>query len=100
MKIAQVVQDQRKANLSPLKRKVLDYLDEHDDEVFRYGDEILTDAMRPASPSAVNWTLWWLVKNDHASQMKAGRVYFGSKKAVEELVRQIERSGHEVTRPP
>ena len=43
MKIAEVIQGQRKASLSPLKRKVLEYLDQHDDEVFRYGDQILSD---------------------------------------------------------
>jgi len=92
MKIKEVLAEQRRSHLSPLKKKVLDYLEGHSDEVFRHGDGDLARALGE-SQSAVDWTLWWLEKNSYIGKERFGRVFFGSKVAIDELRRQREAVG-------
>ena len=58
MKVAELAKRQSK-ELSPLKARVLQYLEDHDDEVFRYRDGQLARALN-VKLSALNFTLWGL----------------------------------------
>jgi hypothetical protein len=85
MKIDTLLESARNADLPPLQRKVLDYLEAHGDEVFSYRDVALARAL-DAKLSAVGFTLWALQqKGLIGKQAVAGKVYFGSKAAIEEL---------------
>ena len=69
----------------PLKTDVLEYLEEHPDEVFRYRDEDLARELN-AKPSALGFTLWWLEdKGLIEKETVGGRVYFGSHTAIQKL---------------
>jgi hypothetical protein len=93
VKINQVAKQQRLASLSPLKRKVLEYLESHNDEVYPLRDAQLRSALS-VKESALDWTLWWLSSNRYIGKEKLDRVYFGSLAAVEELRKQsAEQSG-------
>jgi DNA-binding transcriptional ArsR family regulator len=86
MRIAAVLE--RRDRLSPLQRKVLDYLESHGDEVFTYRDVALARATK-AKLSAVGFTLWGLEKKGLIEKEKVGRkVYFGSHDAIAELKRR------------
>jgi hypothetical protein len=89
MRIADLARQERLATLSPLKRRVLQHLETHSDEVFPTRDEDLAKRL-DVKPAALDWTLWWLAKNDYISKERVGRVYFGSSKAVNDLRRQLE----------
>jgi hypothetical protein len=85
MKIAALIEQAQRTNLSPLKKDVLDYLEQHDDEVFRYQDAKLARDLK-AKPSAIGFTLWALHRDGLVKKQKVGKVYFfGSKQAIEEL---------------
>lgn len=88
MKIVELLKQEQRARLSPLKARTLDFLERHPDEVFTYHDPDLVASVR-AKPSAVGFTLWWLERNGLIGKEKvAGRVYFGSRKAIDTLRRQ------------
>jgi hypothetical protein len=89
MQIAAVLELAERKELPPLQRKVLDYLETHNDEVFSYRDEKLARGVK-AKASAVGFTLWALQKKNLIDRQKAaGKVYFGSKEAVRELRRKL-----------
>ena len=88
MKIKDVIQRQRKAALSPLKRKVLEHIEGRSNEVFSRNDPELLEALGE-KPAAVHFTLWWLEANRYISKGKADRVYFGTRMAIQELQRQL-----------
>lgn len=85
MKVEEVVREQRRERLSPLKRRVLGYLEAHPDEVFTYRDTVLVEALG-VKPSALGFTLWALRRDGFISAHRVGRrLYFGSHRAVAAL---------------
>lgn len=85
MKIDSLLEPARPRDLPPLQRKVLDYLEARSDEVFSYRDETLVRTLK-AKESAIGFTLWALNKQGLIGKQEvAGKVYFGSKKAIEAL---------------
>lgn len=89
MKIDELLKDAQRARLSPLKARILNYLEGHPDEVFSYRDEGLVKAVG-AKPAAVGFTLWALHKDGLIEKQKvAGKVYFGSQQAVGEVRRRL-----------
>lgn len=85
MKIAELANRRRQHGLSPLKSKVLEYLQAHPDEVFPYRDE--SSAKRLAiKVSAFSFTLWALHRDGLIDKQDVdGRAYFGSPKAIANL---------------
>jgi len=84
-KISDVI---NQSQLSPLQQKVLDYLQEHDDEVFSYADakELSEKINHKGSKSGVSFCLWALLKKKLIDKERVGkRVYFGSKSAISSL---------------
>ena len=87
-KISDVI---KKSQLSPLQQKVLDYLQEHDDEVFGYGDvkELSEKIDHKGSKRGVSFTLWALLKKRLIDRERVGKyIYFGSKAAIKSLREQ------------
>jgi len=85
----------RRGSLSPLKTKVLQYLEEHEDEVFPNYDRELARSLG-AKVSALNWTLWWLHRNGFIDREEAdGKLYFGSRRAVAQLRSRMGLTKHD-----
>jgi hypothetical protein len=81
----------KKSQLSPLQQKVYDYLQEHDDEVFGYGDvkELSEKINHQGSNRGVSFTFWALLKKKLIDKERVGKnIYFGSKSAIESLREQ------------
>ena len=81
----------KKSQLSPLQQKVLDYLLEHDDEVFGYGDvkELCEKINHKGSMRGVSFTFWALLKKKLIDKERVGKyIYFGSKSAISSLREQ------------
>ena len=81
----------KKSHLSPLQQKVLDYLQEHDDEVFGYGDvkELCEKINHKGRQRGVSFTFWALLKKKLIDKERVGKyIYFGSKSAIESLREQ------------
>jgi len=79
------------SQLSPLQQKVLDYLQEHDDEVFGYGDvkELCEKINHKGSQRGVSFTFWALLKKKLIEKERVGKyIYFGSKSAIKSLREQ------------
>ena len=74
---------------SPLKSRVLDYLESHGDEVFPYRDaQIATDL--GIGTSALGFTLWALEREGSIAKASVdGKVYFGSHKAIADLKKSL-----------
>ena len=88
MKVSDVTRS-RKGSLPPLKSKVLEYLEQHDDEVFAYRDQQLIEGLG-VKPAALGFTLWALHRDGLIDKEEAdGKVYFGSRKAVADLRRHL-----------
>jgi hypothetical protein len=74
---------------SSLKARVVEYLDNHPDEVFRYRDEELASEVG-AKQSALGFTLWYLHdKGLIEKESVGGKVYFGSREAIGNLRRKL-----------
>ena len=81
----------KKSQLSPLQQKVFDYLQEHDDEVFGYGDvkELCEKINHKGSQRGVSFTFWALLKKKLIDKERVGKyIYFGSKSAIKSLREQ------------
>ena len=79
------------SQLSPLQQKVLDYLQEHDDEVFGYSDvkELCDKIDHKGSTRGVSFTFWTLLKKKLIDKERVGKyIYFGSKSAIKSLREQ------------
>src|SRR5215210_7214966 len=77
----------------PLKDEVLKYLEEHPDEVFRYRDQDLARELN-AKLSALGFTLWWLENKGLIDKETVdGRVYFGSRAAIDKLRATTKQEG-------
>jgi len=84
MKIAEVA-SRPGVRLSPLKARVLGYLQAHPDEVFSYRDRRLADALAVKLPS-LDLALWSLHREGLIDKQEVDRrVYFGSRDAVAKL---------------
>jgi hypothetical protein len=89
MQVSALVERVQKGRLSPLQRKVLDYLEENPHEVFEYRDEVLAKAVG-GKPSSIGFSLWALHKKGLIEKENAGgKVYFGSKDAIGQLRHQL-----------
>lgn len=80
-----------KSQLSPLQQKVFDYLQEHDDEVFGYGDvqELSEKINHKGSKRGVSFTFWALLKKQLIDKERVGKnIYFGSISAIRSLREQ------------
>lgn len=89
MLLASLVELAQREKLPPLQRKVLDHLEDHPNEVFEYRDSLLVEAVG-GKPSSVGFSLWALHKRHLIEKQEvAGKVYFGSKKAMADLRAQI-----------
>jgi len=97
MKVTELAKHHRGSTLSPLKAKVLRYLEEHGDEVFPYRDGRLARALG-VKLSALNFTLWVLHRDGLIGKQEVnGKVYFGSLSAAAELRAKL---GIEAPRDP
>jgi len=84
MKVAELAKRQSKG-LSPLKAKVLQFLEGHGDEVFSYRDEQLASAVG-VKLSALSFTLWALHRDGRIDKEEVnGKVFFGSGRAIADL---------------
>ena len=89
VKVAQITRREGASPLSPLKSKVMRFLEEHSDEVFAYRDRQLAASLG-VKLSALSFTLWMLHREGLiAKQEVDGRVYFGSKQAITDLRRRL-----------
>lgn len=89
MQVSALIEKVQIGRLSPLQRKVLDYLEQHPSEVFEYRDSELTQAVG-GKPSSVGFSLWALHKKGLIDKETAGgKVYFGSKRAMAELRQEL-----------
>lgn len=86
-------------NLLPgLQRMMVDYLNNHDDEVFCFRDapELCKLIDHRGSAKSVAFYLWVLSHHGHIDKMRVGRrVYFGSKKAISELKERKNKITHD-----
>lgn len=88
MKVAEVAQ-RRRRRLSPLKERVLEFLDGHPDEVFPYRDSEVARELN-VKASALSFTFWALHRDGLIDKEEvAGKVYFGCRNAIEELRRRL-----------
>ena len=90
MKIEELIMQYQQKNawkaLSPLQRKVMEFFERHRGEVFRYGDMQVVDFVKE-KPSAVNWSIWVLLKKGFLAKTKVGKsTYFG----IPEDIRKLE----------
>jgi hypothetical protein len=85
VKAAQPLRHEGRGPLSPLKAKVLRFLEEHPDEVFPYRDRQLAASLG-IKVSALSFTLWTLHREGLIDKQEVnGRVCFGSRRAITEL---------------
>lgn len=85
MKIADLASRRHRGGLSPLKTRVLQYLQNHSDEVFSYRDERLAKHLS-MKVSAFSFTLWALHRDGLIEKQEVDRkVYFGSARAIADL---------------
>jgi hypothetical protein len=85
VKVAQLARHEGQGPLSPLKSKVLRFLEEHSDEVFSYRDQQLARSLG-VKLSALSFTLWALHRERLIEKQEvSGKVYFGSRRAITEL---------------
>jgi hypothetical protein len=88
MKISGLAKSSKGPRVAPLKRRVLEYVNSRPDEVFGYRDSDLTRELS-IKPGALSFTLWSLTRDGLIGKTEvAGHVYFGSHKAIAELVRK------------
>lgn len=93
-KVAELAKRQSK-ELSPLKTRVLQYLEDRSDEVFRYRDGQLARALN-IKLSALNFTLWGLHRDGLIDKERAnGKIHFGSHRAVADLRRRLGLTKHD-----
>ena len=74
--------------LTPLQRKVLAYLQNHNDEVFQYKDlNELAKSIKHNSLRGIASSLWTLSSKGMISKARIGRkIYYGSKEAIDYLL--------------
>lgn len=85
MKVGELAKRRGENRLSPLKRRVLEYLESRSGEVFSYRDEELTRALG-VKRSALDFTLWALHRDGLIDKQEVdGKVYFGSHGAIGDL---------------
>jgi Fe2+ or Zn2+ uptake regulation protein len=79
--------------LTPLQRKVLAYLQNHNDEVFQYKDlNELAKLIKHHSPRGVASSLWTLASKGMISKTRIGRkIYYGSKEAIDYLLKGLNK---------
>jgi hypothetical protein len=79
--------------LKPLGReeRIYNYIMQHPDEVYTYYDDDLKVAFPDIkNEDSLNWYLYDLAKNKKIEKIKIRRnAYFGSKEAIEELLRRL-----------
>ena len=89
MKVADLASRRQGRPLSPLKHKVLKYLETHPDEVFPYRDSELAAKLK-VKVSALSFTLWALHRDGLVDREEVeDKVYFGSQQAVAQLQRKL-----------
>jgi hypothetical protein len=79
----------RETPLPRLQQAVLDYFENHEDEVFSWNkDELgqLAASVKKCTTSSIGWSIWALHKKGRIDREKVGRrFYYGSPKAVSSL---------------
>jgi DNA-binding MarR family transcriptional regulator len=88
MRIEDVLRTASTDSLTPMQRKVLDYLEGHADEVFPYQDGELARILG-LKPAALGFTLWSLERKGAIKRIKVDKFYFGCEKAVSALQRKL-----------
>jgi len=91
-KIEDVLREREK-RLSPLQRKVLEYLESHEDEVYsrKTAKELAEKIGEPSKAWGVYIAMWKLERKGLISKAKVGnRGYYGCHKAIKELVSRLE----------
>ena len=89
MKVTNLARRSGRRAISPLKAKVLEYLEGHGDEVFAYRDEGFARSLG-IKLSALNFTLWALHRDGLIEKQEVdGKVFFGSRRAVAELRQRL-----------
>lgn len=82
MKVADAARQAARRRISPLKARVLDYIQERPDEVYTYRDPDLIAALG-IKPGALSFTLWSLERDGLIEKAEVnGQVFFGSPAAV------------------
>ncbi|GEM_PF-1424125 len=85
MKVDELLKPRSGDRLPPQKAKLLQYLQEHPDEVFPYRDETLGRALG-MKQAALSFGLWQLCQQGLIGREAVGRrLYFGSHEAIERL---------------
>lgn len=89
MKVDALVRLAQRERLPPLQRRVLAILEQREAEVFQYRDQDLSREVG-GKPSSVGFSLWALHKRHLVDKQEvAGKVYFGSNKAIANLRSQL-----------
>ena len=88
MKIEDVLRIASTDSLTPMQRKVLDYIEWHADEVFPYQDGELAKILG-LKPAALGFTLWSLERKGAIKRIKVDKFYFGCEKAVAALQKKL-----------
>jgi hypothetical protein len=84
VKVSELTKE-RRAGLSPLKQRVLRFLEAHPHEVFSYRDRELAGKLG-VKASALSFTLWGLERDGAIEKVDVDkRTYFGSRAAVQAL---------------
>jgi hypothetical protein len=95
VKVSALVELAQRERLPPLQRKVLSVLEQRENEVFEYRDEQLAEKTG-GKASSIGYSLWALHKKRLIDkQVVAGKVYFGSKKAIGDLRARLGLQGED-----
>ena len=89
MRIDEIVAQRQASKPSSVKARLFTYIHDHPEEVFGYRDEELARAI-DAKPSAVGFALWSLHEKGFVQKTEiAGKVYFGSRDAIQALRKRL-----------
>jgi hypothetical protein len=91
MKVDEVVRKYENKKHEAIIIRVLKYLQEHPDEVFRYDGEDLQKAFPNDKIESLNYSLWRLEKDKKISKYKISPkvAYFGSNEAIDNLKKKL-----------
>lgn len=95
-KIEEVL-NREQPKLPDLQKAVLDYLENHPDEVFSWnrGDlSLFRTQLNKGTTGSIGWSLWALKRRGYIERLKVGRrYYYGSREAIRRLADRVEAEG-------
>lgn len=97
MRINELIKKQKQMKtrntLPPLQKKVLDFFEKHQGEVFWYGDKEMlgSSELSDEKDTAIRWSVWTLEQKGFLGKIKVGRkTYFGLPEDVEKAKSELE----------